>query len=123
MGHGGEVHHLLHGALAQHGEARLAAGHHILVVAEDAERVRGQCTCRHVEDAGKELAGNLVHVGNHQQEALRCGEGGGEGAGLQRAVNSTCCTSLRLHLLHVNGLAPQVLAATGSPFVYMLRHG
>ena len=35
MGHGAEVHDLLHVALGQHGKAGLAAGHHVGVVAED----------------------------------------------------------------------------------------
>ena len=39
MGHGRQVHDLLHGAFAEHGKASLAAGHHILVVAKDAKSV------------------------------------------------------------------------------------
>ena len=35
MGHGGQIHDLLDVALAQHGEAGLAAGHDVGVVAED----------------------------------------------------------------------------------------
>ena len=35
MGHGGQIHDLLDVALAQHGEAGLAAGHDVGVVAEN----------------------------------------------------------------------------------------
>ena len=70
VGHTGQVHHLLHGAFGQHGEARLAYGHHVLVVAEDGEGVRGQGTCGNVEDAGQELTRDLVHVRDHEQQSL-----------------------------------------------------
>ena len=70
VGNAGQVHNLLHGAFSQHGEARLAAGHYILMVAEDAQGVAGEGAGRYVEYAGQVLAGNLVHVGNHQQQTL-----------------------------------------------------
>ena len=70
MCHTGQVHHLLHGAFGQHGEARLAYGHHVLVVAKDGEGVRGQGTCGNVEDAGQELTRDLVHVRDHEQQSL-----------------------------------------------------
>ena len=122
VGHTGQVHHLLHGAFSQHGKARLERGHHVLMVAEDAEAVRGQCAGADMEHAGQQLAGNLVHVGNHQQQALAGGVGGGEGTRLQRAVHSACGASLRLHLLHHHGLAEDVLTSRSSPFVDMLSH-
>ena len=121
--HGGEVHDLLHAAFAQHGETGLTAGHHVLVIAKDAQGMRGQRAGADVEHAGDELACNLVHVGDHEQQTLRRGECGGEGTGLQRAVHGTGSASLRLHLLHADGLTPEVLAATGSPLIDMLGHG
>ena len=59
------------------------------MVAEDRQRVAGERTGRHVEYTGQKLAGDLVHVGDHQQETLRCGVGGGQGSGLERTVNGT----------------------------------
>ena len=38
MGHGRQIHDLLHVALAQHGKAGLAAGHDVGVVTEDVQR-------------------------------------------------------------------------------------
>ena len=35
VGNSRHIHHLLHGTFAKHGEARLTAGHHVLVVAEN----------------------------------------------------------------------------------------
>ena len=70
VSHAGQIHHFLHGTFAQHGESRLAARHNILMVAEDTEGVRSQCTSRYMEYARQELTCNLVHIGNHQQETL-----------------------------------------------------
>ena len=70
VSHSTQVHNLLHRALAQHGETSLAASHHVAVVTEDTQRVCGQSTGRHMEDAGKQFTGNLVHVRNHQQQTL-----------------------------------------------------
>ena len=52
MGNTSQIHHLLHGAFSQHGEACLTGGHHILMVAEDAKAVRGQRTGTDVEHTG-----------------------------------------------------------------------
>ena len=52
VGHRGEVHHLLHRALGEEGEARLAGAHHVGVVAEDGEGLGGQGAGAHVEHAG-----------------------------------------------------------------------
>ena len=48
--------------------------------------------------AGQLLAGDLVHVGDHQQQALGGGVGGGQGAGGQRAVHRAGGAGLGLHL-------------------------
>ena len=55
-----------------------------------------------------QLAGDLVHVGDHQQQALRRGEGGGERAGLQRAVEGAGGAAFALHLDHRRHGAPDV---------------
>ena len=60
-------------------------------------------TCMHER---RQLARDLVHVGDHQQQALRRREGGRERARLQRAVDRAGRARLRLHLDHL-GDAPQ----------------
>ena len=60
--------------------------HDVGVVAEDVEGVGRNSTRRNVEDGGQLLSGNLVHVGNHEQQALRGGIGGRHGA---------CCAASR----------------------------
>ena len=122
VGHRGEVHHLLHRALGQQGEAGLAGAHHVGVVAEDGEGLGGQGAGAHVEHAGQQFASDLVHIRNHQQQTLRSGVGGGQSTGLQRAVHGTCGTGLALHLDDLHGLAEEVLTTAGGPLVDILGH-
>ena len=70
MGDERHVLRLLNGVGSQHRKAGLAAGHHVGVVAEDRQRVVSQRTSAHVEDAGQKLAGDLVHVRDHQILAI-----------------------------------------------------
>ncbi|CDC68726.1 putative uncharacterized protein [Oscillibacter sp. CAG:155] len=123
MGHGSQVHDLLGIILAQHGEAGLTAGHDIGVIAEDVQGVSGDRTGGHVEHAGQQLAGDLVHVGDHQQQALRSRVGGGHCTGGQRAVDGTGSTGLRLHLDNLDGGAEDVLLTSSSPLIDQVCHG
>ena len=73
---------------------------------------------------GGQLAGDLEHVGHHQQQALRCGEGRGQRAGLQRAVHRAGSAPFALHLLDDRDVAPDVPDhGLGRPFVGQFRHG
>ena len=123
VGHGAQVHDLLHIGFGQHGKAGLAAGHHVRVVAEDVQALGGHGTGRHVEDTRQQLAGDLVHVGDHQQQALGCGVGGGQSARRQRAVDSAGGTGLRLHFDDLDGGAEDVFLALGRPLVHIVGHG
>ena len=122
VGHGAQVHDFLGRVGAQHGIASLAAGIHVGVVAEDVQGVGSHCTGGNVDDTGQQLTSHLVHVGNHQQQALGGSVGGGEGASGQRAVDSAGSTGLRLHLGDADLTAEQVLAAGGSILVGLVRH-
>ena len=108
---------------AQHGKAGLTAGHDVGMIAEDVQSVGGHGTGGHVEHAGQQLAGDLVHVGDHQQQALRGGVGGGQRAGGQRAVDGTGSAGLRLHLDNLDGGAEDVLLTAGRPLVHIVCHG
>ena len=72
--HCGHVLGFLDGTGCQHAEAGLAAGHDVLVVSEDGEGVAGQCAGAHVEYGGQHFTGNLVHIGDHEEKSLGCGE-------------------------------------------------
>ena len=123
VGDGREVHDLLDATLGEHGEAGLAAGHDVGVVAEDVQRVGRHGTGGHVEHGGQALAGDLVHVGNHEQQALRRRVGRRDGARAQRAVDCACGAGLRLHLDDAHRRAEDVLLALGCPLVDVVGHG
>ena len=123
MGHRAQVHHLLGGGGRQQGEAGLPDPHHVGVVPEDGQGMGGQGPGGDVEHPRQHLTGDLVHVGDHQQQALRGGVGGGQGAGLEGAVDRAGGAALGLHLHHLDRLAEQVLLSVGGPLVHMLRHG
>lgn len=63
MCHAGQVHDFLHAAGSQHGETGLAAGHDVLMVAENVQRARRQGAGRYVEDARQQFAGDFIHIG------------------------------------------------------------
>jgi hypothetical protein len=75
-----------------------------------------------MKDRGGQLARDLEHVRQHQQETLRSGEGGGQRARLQRAVYRSRGATLALHLLHDRHIAPDVRHPFGSPLVGKLGH-
>ena len=93
------------------------------MVAKDAERMCGHGTGRNMEYAGEQLSGNLVHIGNHQQQTLRRSERCGEGTSLERAMYGSGSTTLGLHFLYHYCVTKKVLTALSGPFVHMLRHG
>jgi hypothetical protein len=118
----GEIVSLLDRSRGEQGEAGLPAGHHVGMVAEDRQRVGRDRARRDVHAHRRQLAGDLVHVGDHQQQALRGGEGRREGAGLQRSVHRSGSATFRLHLHDLGNLAPDVLATVDSPLVTQLAH-
>ena len=122
VGNRGQVHDLLYAAFGQHRKAGLAAGHDVRVVTEDVQGVAGKGTGADVEDTGKQLAGDLVHIRDHQQQALGGRIGGGQGTGVQRAVHGTGRTGLRLHLLHLDSASENVLPAGSGPLVHIVGH-
>ena len=120
--HGSQIHDLLDVALGEHGEAGLAAGHDVGVIAEDVERVGGDAAGGHVEDARQALARDLVHVRDHEQQALGRRVGRGQSTGAERAVDRTGGTGLGLHLDDVDGRTEDVLLALRGPLVDMVGH-
>jgi hypothetical protein len=62
-------------------------------------------TCMHER---RQLAGDLVHVRDHQQQALRRGEGRGQRTGLQRTVHRAGGAGPRTAFLDIRGVVPQM---------------
>ena len=123
VGDQGQVHGLLHRSRCDHTETGLAHGHDILMVAENAQGMSGDGARRNVKHAGQQLAAHFVHVGNHQQQSLRCRIGAGQRTGRQTAVYGRCRAGLALHLTDEHLLAENVLQAIGSPFIANLTDG
>ena len=123
MGHRRQVHDLLGVGLGKHGETGLTAGHDVLVITEDVQGMGGQGPSGDVKDAGEQFACNFIHIGNHEQQALGSGIGGGEGAGGEGAVHRTGCTGLRLHFNHLDRIAKDILLTLGGPLVHVVGHG
>ena len=67
-----------------------------------------------MEDRGGQLAGDLEHVRDHQQQTLRSGKGGAQRTCLQCTVNGTGGTTLGLHFNNFGDGVPDVLFARGT---------
>ena len=117
-----EVHNFLHGAGREHRKTRLAAGHNVLMVAENVQRMRRDRACGNVEHGREQFARDLIHIGDHEEEPLACGIGGGEGACGKGAVHGTRRAAFRLHFGKAQFLPEHVHSARGGPFVRDLRH-
>ncbi len=107
---------------AEHAPAGLAGGHDVAMVAEDRESLAGDGAGGDMKDGGGQLAGDLVHVGDHQQQPLGGGEGGAQGAGGQRAVQGAGNAAFGLHLGDNRDGAPDVLLHGGDFGIRLGRH-
>jgi hypothetical protein len=74
VGHQGQVVGILDRDRGQQREAGPAAEHHVRVIAEDAERVGGDRAGGDMDAERGELARDLEHVGDLEQQALRRSE-------------------------------------------------
>ena len=92
------------------------------MISEDVECLRSHAACGHMEHAGEQLTGDLVHIGDHQEQTLRRGVGGGQRARTQRAVDGTCRARLGLHFHHLDGGAEDVLESLCGPLVHIVSH-
>ena len=99
---------LLHGTRRDHREARASYRHHIGMVSEDRQRRGCESASRNMEDGRSQLASNLEHVRDHQQEALRRCKRRGQCAGLQCSVEHAGRAAFALHLLNDWDAAPYV---------------
>ena len=70
----GHIVGFLDGVTRQQAYARLAAGHHVGVIAENRQGLARQRSGRDVEAGRRQFAGELVECGDHQQQALASGE-------------------------------------------------
>ena len=112
----------LHGVGAEHRPTRGAACHDVGVVAEDGESVRRKRASRNMHDRGRQFAGDLVHVGDHQEKSLGSCECGGECSRLKGTVERTGSATFTLEFFDDGDCAPDVFLAFGFPLIAPLRH-
>ena len=122
VGDEGDVHGLLDVVGGEEGPAGHAGRHDVLVVAVDREGVGGDGAGRDVEDGRGALAGDLVHVRDHEEEALGGGEGRREGSRGEGPVHGAGGSGLGLELDDLGHGAPDVLAALGGELVGEFAH-
>ena len=84
--------------------------------------MRRQSARCYVKDRRRQFAGNLVHVWNHQQQALRRRKGRRQRTGLQRAMDSASGTTFGLQFDNARDAAPYIRLALRCPFIGQLAH-
>ncbi len=117
-----QVHNFLYGVGSQKSEARLTACHNVGMVAEDGQCLCSQRTRRYMEYAGKQFAGNFIHIGNHQQKTLRCCICCCQRTSSQGTMYCTGRTCFGLHFYNFYSLSEKVLFAIRCPIVCFLSH-
>ena len=123
MGHESHVVGFLNGGRGGHGETGGAAGHHVGVIAEDREGLGSQSTGGNMEHGRQHFAGDLVHVGDHQQQALTGRVGDGQSTGAQGAVSRARGAGFGLHFHDPEGFSEHVFHSLAGPGVGVLAHG
>ena len=114
---------LLHRGGGEQRKAGRTHGHDVLMIAEDRQPLRRERAGGDMEDGRRQLARDLVHVRDHQEQALGSGEGGGQRATLEGAMHRARGAALALHLDHVRDHAPDIRLALRRPLIGQLRHG
>ena len=125
-----KIHYFLLVGLAKHCVTGLTTGINVGMIAEYIKCVRGNAARRNVDNAGKQLACHLVHIGDHKKQTLRSGICRGKRARGKRTVYCARGACLGLHFNELysfteyvaRGLAEQVLIG-GRPCVGDLSHG
>ena len=117
MGDQRHVLRFLHRGRGEHSPTAGTAGQHVAVIAENAQGVRGHRAGGHVEDRGGQFPGDLEHVGDHQQQALRRREGRRQSSGLQGAMHRARGAGFALHFDDVRYGAEDVFATRRRPSV------
>ena len=91
MSDSAQVHDFLYRIGGQHGKTGLTGCHNVGVVSENIQRVGGKASGTDMHNARKQLACDLIHVRDHEQQSLRCSVGCGEGACGQGTVEGSGC--------------------------------
>jgi hypothetical protein len=87
------------------------------VIAKNRECVGGDGASGDVNHSGSKFARDLVHIGDHQQKALRRGEGRSQRTGLEGAMERPRGATFALHFHDLWNGAPDILAAFDHPLI------
>ena len=123
MRDGAEVHDLLRIGFREHRKAGLTTCVNVGMVAEDVQRVGRDAACGNMDDAGKQLACDFVHIRDHEQKSLRCRVGGRERTGCKGAVYGARSACLGLHLHDLDSFPEDILEARSGPRIRHFSHG
>ncbi len=113
---------LLDGVRAQDRPPGDPSSHHVGVITENTQRVGRHCARGHMQHRRSELASDLVHIRQHQQQSLRTGEAARLRTGLKRTMQSASSTGFGLHLNDSRHLAPNVSLPLRTPHVGQFSH-
>src|SRR5579859_336233 len=103
------IHCFLRRITKQHAEAGGTNRHHIAVITEDGKRMGGQRPGCNMKYSGYQFPGDLIHIGDHQEQSLRCREGGRQAPTLQCSVYRSGGSRFTLHFDDFWHLAVDVL--------------
>jgi len=103
-------------------ETGAARRHHIGMVTKNRQRMRRHGAGGNMKDGRRQFAGNLVHIGNHQQQSLRGGKGRRQRPTLQCTMNGTGGTTFRLQFNDPRNRPPDIGPPLRRPFVRQLAH-
>ncbi len=76
-----------------------------------------------MKNAGKQFAGNFIHVGNHQQKTLGSGISACQGTSRKHSMYRARGSGFGLHFPHYDLLAKNVFRALYAKLVHDFRHG
>ena len=122
MCYASQIHNFLYAVGNQQSETCLTTSHNVGVVTKDRQSVSCQRTSCYMEYTGKQFAGDFVHVGDHQQQTLRCCISCCQSASCQGTVYGTGSACFRLHFYYFNSLTKKVFLAICCPIVCFFSH-
>jgi hypothetical protein len=75
-----------------------------------------------MQNERRKLAGDLIHVRDHEKKALRRSERGAQSPSLKCSVDRPCCTPFALHLDYRGHCIPEIFQPSRSPRIGAFSH-
>ena len=87
------------------------------MVSENAERMGSYRPASDMKNSRQQLAGDLIHIGNHKQQALGRGECRRKGSCGERTMRGSGRSQLAFHLTYLHRGSHKVFSSRYGPFV------